>query len=64
MGHGLSKNGKQYNRRVLVSSYANEKMQNLDEDQWQKSFDEYSNLDLSFRHRPEDTGLKPMMKMK
>ena len=54
MGPGLSKNGKQYNRRVLVSSYANEKMQNLDEDQWQKSFDEYSNLDLSFRHRPED----------
>ena len=26
MGPGLSKNGKQYNRRALVSSYANTKM--------------------------------------
>ena len=54
MGPGLSKNGKQYNRRALVSSYANEKMQNLDEDQWKMAFDEYSNLDLSFRHRTEN----------
>jgi nitrogen-specific signal transduction histidine kinase len=54
MGPGLSKNGKQYNRRALVSSYANEKMQNLDEDQWKIVFDEYSNLDLSFRHRTEE----------
>src|SRR5450759_2663619 len=30
MGPGLSKNGKQYNRRALVSSYANSKMQNID----------------------------------
>ncbi len=53
MGPGLSKNGKQYNRRALVSSYANDKMQNLDEEKWQKAFNEYSNLDLSFRHRTE-----------
>jgi iron only hydrogenase large subunit-like protein/nitrogen-specific signal transduction histidine kinase len=54
MGPGLSKNGKQYNRRALVSSYANAKMQNLDEGKWQAAFDEFSGLDLSFRHRPED----------
>jgi nitrogen-specific signal transduction histidine kinase/NAD-dependent dihydropyrimidine dehydrogenase PreA subunit len=54
MGPGLSKNGKQYNRRSLVSSYANSKMKNIDSDSWQKSFDEYADLDLSFRHRPED----------
>ncbi len=54
MGPGLSKNGKQYNRRALVSSYANTKMQDLDKEVWQKAFDEYSELDLSFRHRPED----------
>jgi iron only hydrogenase large subunit-like protein/nitrogen-specific signal transduction histidine kinase len=54
MGPGLSKNGKQYNRRVLVSSYANKKMKEIDNDSWQKAFDEYSELDLSFRHRPED----------
>jgi nitrogen-specific signal transduction histidine kinase/NAD-dependent dihydropyrimidine dehydrogenase PreA subunit len=54
MGPGLSKNGKQYNRRSLVSSYANSKMKNIDSESWQKSFDEYAELDLSFRHMPED----------
>ncbi|MEI6047660.1 MAG: [Fe-Fe] hydrogenase large subunit C-terminal domain-containing protein [Bacteroidota bacterium] len=54
MGPGLSKSGKQYNRRSLVSSYANSKMQNIDSDSWQRSFDEYAELDLSFRHKPED----------
>lgn len=54
MGPGLSKNGKQYNRRSLVSSYANTKMKNLDSESWQKSFDEFSELDLSIRHKPED----------
>ena len=54
MGPGLSKNGKQYNRRALVSSYANTKMQELDKEVWQKAFYEYSELDLSFRHRPEE----------
>ena len=54
MGPGLSKNGKQYNRRSLVSSYANSKMQNIDQVNWQKSFDEFAELDLSIRHKPED----------
>ncbi len=54
MGPGLSKNGKQYNRRALVSSYASSKMQNIDSESWQKSFDEFADLDLSFRHMPED----------
>ncbi len=54
MGPGLSKNGKQYNRRALVSSYANDKMRKIDLDSWQKTFDEYSGLDLSFHHKPEE----------
>jgi two-component system NtrC family sensor kinase len=54
MGPGLSKNGRQYNRRSLVSSYANSKMQNIDSESWQKSFDEFADLDLSIRHKPED----------
>jgi two-component system NtrC family sensor kinase len=54
MGPGLSKNGKQYNRRALVSTYANKKMKVIDSDSWQKAFDEYSDLDLSVRHRSED----------
>ena len=54
MGPGLSKNGKQYNRRSLVSSYANSKMQNIDSESWQASFNEFSDLDLSISHKPED----------
>ena len=54
MGPGLSKNGKQYNRRALVSSYANSKMLAIDNDKWKASFDEYADLDLSVRHKPEE----------
>jgi iron only hydrogenase large subunit-like protein/nitrogen-specific signal transduction histidine kinase len=60
MGPGLSKNGKQYNRRSLVSSYANSKMQNIDSENWQKSFDEFEELDLSIRHKPEDTKIETL----
>jgi iron only hydrogenase large subunit-like protein/nitrogen-specific signal transduction histidine kinase len=60
MGPGLSKNGKQYNRRALVSSYANSKMQNIDSESWQKSFEEYAELDLSIRHRPEDPRIETL----
>jgi two-component system NtrC family sensor kinase len=54
MGPGLSKNGKQYNRRALVSSYAANKMHNIDSDDWQRSFNEFAELDLAIRHEPED----------
>lgn len=59
MGPGLSKNGKQYNRRALVSSYANKKMQEIDFDIWKKAFDDYTELDLSFRHKPEEHRIDP-----
>jgi iron only hydrogenase large subunit-like protein/nitrogen-specific signal transduction histidine kinase len=54
MGPGLSKIGKQYNRRSLVSSYARSKMQNINSDVWQNSFDEFAELDLTAHHRSED----------
>jgi iron only hydrogenase large subunit-like protein/nitrogen-specific signal transduction histidine kinase len=54
MGPGLSKNGRQYNRRALVSAYANNKMKELDSESWKRAFEEYSALDLSIRHRTED----------
>ena len=54
MGPGLSKNGKQYNRRALVSSYANSKMLTLDNREWQAAFDDYSDMDISVRHKPEE----------
>ncbi len=60
MGPGLSKNGKQYNRRSLVSSYASSKMQNIDSESWQKSFDEFIDLDLSVRHRPKDQRIETL----
>lgn len=51
MGPGLSKNGKQYNRRSLVSSYASTKLQSMDLDAWERYFSEFEDLDLSVRHR-------------
>jgi iron only hydrogenase large subunit-like protein/nitrogen-specific signal transduction histidine kinase len=60
MGPGLSKNGKQYNRRALVSSYANSKMKNIDSENWQKSFDEFAELDLSIRHKQEDPWIETL----
>jgi signal transduction histidine kinase/iron only hydrogenase large subunit-like protein len=52
MGPGLSKNGKQYNRRALVSLYANNKMINLNNQLWQEEISQYSEIDLSIQHRP------------
>jgi nitrogen-specific signal transduction histidine kinase/iron only hydrogenase large subunit-like protein len=60
MGPGLSKNGKQYNRRSLVSSYANSKMQNIDSESWQKSFDEFAELDLSAIHNAKDQRIESL----
>jgi signal transduction histidine kinase len=54
MGPGMSKGGKQYNRRALVSSYAQQKMDTLDMNGWKKNLDTYEKLDLSVRFRPED----------
>ena len=50
----MSKGGKQYNRRALVSNYAQEKMLLLDMDEWRQNVELYDRLDLSVRYRPED----------
>ncbi len=54
MGPGMSKGGKQYNRRALVSTYAQQKMSGLDVDDWRNNLDIYDKLDLSARFRPDD----------
>lgn len=54
MGPGLSKNGKQYNRRAQVSSYASRKMNEMDFKEWKKEFDAFESLDLTHKHFPED----------
>ena len=54
MGPGISKTGKQYNRRALVSKYAQNKMDNLDQEGWERNIAEFSGLDFYIRHRPDD----------
>jgi iron only hydrogenase large subunit-like protein/nitrogen-specific signal transduction histidine kinase len=54
MGPGMSKGGKQYNRRALVSTYAQQKLATLDMEEWRRDLEEYDRLDLSVRFRPED----------
>lgn len=53
MGPGLSKNGKQYNRRTLVSNYAGRKMETLDLKLWEQACSEFSELDLSVHHKTD-----------
>lgn len=60
MGPGLSKNGKQYNRRALVSSYVSGKMKNLDTESWKMALDKYGELDLSCNHRAEEAGIEEL----
>lgn len=54
MGPGMSKGGKLYNRRALVSSYAQNKMASLDMEEWRNNLELYDRLDLTVRYRPED----------
>lgn len=54
MGPGMSKGGKQYNRRALVSTYAQQKMDGLDMDGWKANMETYDRIDLSVRFRAED----------
>lgn len=54
MGPGLSRNGRQYNRREKVTAYARDKMNNLDKESWSKNIEEFSAFDLSVNYSPED----------
>jgi iron only hydrogenase large subunit-like protein/nitrogen-specific signal transduction histidine kinase len=54
MGPGMSKGGKQYNRRALVSTYAQNKIATLHMAEWRANLELYDRLDLSVRYRPDD----------
>ena len=54
MGPGMSKGGKQYTRRSLVSNYAQQKMIELDKEEWRKNLETYDRLDLSVQFRSND----------
>jgi len=60
MGPGLSKNGKQYNRRARVSNYAQDKMKTLDFENWSSEVAEFSAIDLSAHFQPEDHRVEEM----
>jgi iron only hydrogenase large subunit-like protein/nitrogen-specific signal transduction histidine kinase len=63
MGPGLSKSGKQYNRRSLVSSYVSSKKDYIDSEEWHKAFNEYSGIDLSIHFRPDDHRIEEIDEM-
>ena len=54
MGPGMSKGGKQYNRRALVSGYAHQKMESMNIEEWQKNLLTYDRLDLTVKYKAED----------
>lgn len=60
MGPGLSRNGRLYNRRELVTAYAREKMDNLDMDEWIWNIREYASIDLIADHLPEDKRIETL----
>ncbi|MCF8229742.1 MAG: 4Fe-4S binding protein [Bacteroidales bacterium] len=47
MGPGMSSEGKKYGRRARITEFARQKLERLDEKQWQKEMDEYADVDMS-----------------
>ena len=58
MGPGMSAGGKRYSRRTQISNYVKEKVKNLDQSQWEKDMEEFSELDMSQTFDPADRRLK------
>jgi len=58
MGPGMSAGGKRYSRRTQISNYVKEKIKNLDQSQWEKDMEEFSELDMSQTFDPADRRLK------
>ncbi len=47
MGPGMSIQGRKYSKRSNIANYVQEKLQKLDQNEWQEDMEEYQNLDLS-----------------
>ncbi len=58
MGPGMSKNGSRLNRRTKISSYASDKLNNLDHDEWKKDMEKYDSISLSREFIAEDRRIK------
>ncbi|MFN2380310.1 MAG: [Fe-Fe] hydrogenase large subunit C-terminal domain-containing protein [Bacteroidales bacterium] len=57
MGPGMSEQGKYYNRRAHVSSYAREKLKSIDISSWKQWIRKFSNTNLSASFTPDDRRL-------
>ncbi|MBN2174441.1 MAG: 4Fe-4S binding protein [Bacteroidales bacterium] len=54
MGPGMSKGGKRYTRRTQISNYVREKLNRLDNEQWQQQVETFGDVDLSQHFKPAD----------
>jgi len=54
MGPGTSPGGKKYARSAAVGKYVRQKLDNLDQEQWEKNLAEYSKIPLMQHFEPED----------
>jgi iron only hydrogenase large subunit-like protein/nitrogen-specific signal transduction histidine kinase len=57
MGPGMSKGGKRYMRRTQIGKYVQEKLNSIDQETWEKQFEEYKGLDLTQKFKPIDRRL-------
>jgi iron only hydrogenase large subunit-like protein len=58
MGPGISCKGKKFERTLLVSNYAKEKLARLDKEQWKEDMDKYSSVDLDREFEASDRRVK------
>ena len=57
MGPGTSHGGKKYMRRSEVIKYVNKRMKSIDLVAWQEQIEQFRNLDLSRKFKPQDKRL-------
>jgi iron only hydrogenase large subunit-like protein/nitrogen-specific signal transduction histidine kinase len=54
MGPGMSKNGKRFTRRTLISKHVRTKLDNLDEGEWKRQLAKFEHVNLSQTFTPSD----------
>lgn len=57
MGAGMSKGGKEFVRRIIVSRYVQNKLKHFDEEEWKKYIEEFSSLKLERSYTEDDQSL-------
>ena len=58
MGPGMSKNGSRLNRRTKISSYASNKLNKLDHEQWKQEMENHKSISFSREFIAEDRRIK------